>query len=523
MPGVVKAKRKMSVQEERENDKNKKVKTEGEDQLTDSLLKSELSDKNDVKSNGSGIINFNDFDFDKFRESLKNNISGNSFNEDMNLSEDQEENVEDENGEIIELDENGEIIELNEDGEIIEDEENLENDNEEIVEEENEENVENDNEEIVKKDKEENEEIVEIEEEEGEKKEVPFEIHTMKPGVRQNHKVEELNKGVSLAPKQIQENRKSFGKVNKTKTSDVNIDIVSDYKVEDIFKELKIPVNGGNERTGKYPPNAKDTNGQYRTQLAKGKDESGDYSGMRTAQLLSQLGEVAFHALTKAGKEPVETQFGYGETEDGGVDLYASTNNNASQVELAKLLDDPDAMLETALKSGSDEVQREALKLVFWKEQQQERRKSAKGLGNEKELLEDLDRADKVYDHFFKGGVNVVKNSGKESGKQGRHAEQNIAEVMKDKGYVRKDVQGTKYRCGGCTASIGHGMKSTNGKLLGGNMYSAQATKEDSKRVLELLNKDEGRIVNASNPSRPRSSSLPAILKKKVEDKEEKN
>lgn len=320
-----------------------------------------------------------------------------------------------------------------------------------------------------------------------------------------------------MSENRIKENRKQLGSPSSTKVTDMKLDLVDGYKVQDLFGELGIPVNGGNERTGKYPPNKKDEKGRYRTKLAKGKDESGDYSGMRTAQLLSQLSEIAYHSLSKNGVEPVETQFGYGENDKGVLDLYASTNNNKSQTKLASLLDDPDAMLKLALDSGSEELQREALKLVFWKEQQGERRSKAKGKLDEKELLEDLDRADKVYDQFFKGGVNVVKNSGSENGKQGRHAEQNIAEVMKGKGYVRKDVQGTKYRCGGCTASIGYGMKSEEGKLLGGNMYSAQATKEDSKEVLSVLSRDEGRIVNASNPTRPRSSSIPKIPVKKEE------
>lgn len=464
MPSGLIHKRKLSVQEEQKDEKSKKKKITG-DTLCDPLELQEL--------NGNEFIDYNDNLFQNFN--FGGFLSGGSEKVEIkNLSVDHEEKKDD--------------VQIH--------------DKEEV-------SI-NDKDEISINDK---DYISTI----NNKKDVSFDINTMKKGNRENIDKKDLKLGILLSGNRIKESRKQLGSPSSTKVTDMKLDLVNGYKVQELFGELGIPVNGGNERTGKYPPNKDDKKGRYRTQLAKGKDESGDYSGMRTAQLLSQLSEIAYHSLSDSGVEPVETQFGYGENDKGALDLYASTNNNKSQTKLASLLDDPDAMLKLALDSGSEELQREALKLVFWKEQQGERRSKAKGKLDEKELLEDLDRADKVYDQFFKGGVNVVKNSGSENGKQGRHAEQNIAEVMKGKGYVRKDVQGTKYRCGGCTASIGYGMKSEEGKLLGGNMYSAQATKEDSKEVLSVLSRDEGRIVNASNPTRPRSSSIPKIPVKKEE------
>ena len=265
----------------------------------------------------------------------------------------------------------------------------------------------------------------------------------------------------------------------------------------DTVKGLGLNLAGANQ-SGLYPGDPTQT-----TDLP----ESADYTASRPQQLLSQLGEVFLHHGNKAKVDPVEVQFGYGQKADGSVDLYSSTNNKKSQKWLLEALKTPVAHLKAAAKNTDDpNVARVAQKILFFKEQNAKRREQIKGLPNKDELEKQLDLAEKIHDSFFKDPVRVATNE------YDRHAEQNIADVMHDKGYISGDIQGPKIRCEGCSSELGQNLQDESGARIVGRVYALQADPDNHEETFADITR--GRTKVATNRTERSRSHSPVVRPK---------
>jgi hypothetical protein len=269
------------------------------------------------------------------------------------------------------------------------------------------------------------------------------------------------------------------------------------------------------------------------------KPETADYTERRPEQLLSHISAVMMHQAREAGLNPTEVQFGYvHNTTNGDVKIYSSTNDRKSQDWLNKALADPLKYVKAAAtQNGDKDVQRNALKLLFFDESQKHRRGENLKIADtdperSKRIDEDLNLADKIHQQIFTGTHRVVKND-RGGMSEGRHAEQNVAEAMhQEKEAGQAEIAGTKIRCFSCSASIGpnliHDGHYGEPVYIGGKGYLAQSDKKSQRDLTSGLNstregakwidgqKDPegpGRTsFYGGNPKRPRSPSPPRGL-----------
>lgn len=267
------------------------------------------------------------------------------------------------------------------------------------------------------------------------------------------------------------------------------------------IKNLNLDLSGGNQG-GLFPKDE-----DQRIDLP----ESVDYTHSRSGQILAQLGEVFLHRGDQAGKNPVEVQFGYGQKKDKSLDLFASSNNKKSQKWLLKALKNPVEHLKAAAQSDDEDIQRVALKILFLKEQNEERRKRIKGHQREKEIHEDLDRAEKIRGLVLSGNVGVVTNTAS------RHAEQNVADVLHEGDYELSDIQGPKIRCEGCSSELGKNLVNKKGENVIGRIYASQSEQSRHEETFKEIR--EGRTKVATNQSRRSRSSSPFRYKPQVPKK----
>jgi len=265
------------------------------------------------------------------------------------------------------------------------------------------------------------------------------------------------------------------------------------------IKKLDLALSGANQG-GLSPEKEK-----YRTELP----EFSDYTQSRPQQILSQLGEVFLHHGVQAKKKPVEVQFGYGLKEDKSLDLFASSNNLASQKWLAKALKTPVEHLKEAAKSPDGHISQVAQKLLFFDQQNEKRREKIKGKPNEEELEKQIQLAEKIHRAFLGGPVRVATNTAM------RHAEQNIADVIhggyinpkgKRSDYVQADIQGPKIRCEGCSSELGPSLIDKSGKNVIGKVYASQSKKEKHEKTFEDIRRGRTRVAT-NRSERPHSTS----------------
>lgn len=224
--------------------------------------------------------------------------------------------------------------------------------------------------------------------------------------------------------------------------------------------------------------------------------------GGRAAQMLSMFSRIASASTLGQGQDPIENQFGYTLDKDDQLKLYASANSAGAATTLGKGLETPRDLILSALtaaqaptkrkkpapvkaassSSGSSEesssseetsqaknvpatLREQTLRAVDrlsrWHGEGGTGRKdkyAAEASNNEADL-EDIKLADRLYEAFLAGNVTTVVNEGE------RHAEQNIAWAMEedlgnqgaDPEETRADIQGTKWRCMGCSSELGVG------------------------------------------------------------------
>lgn len=265
--------------------------------------------------------------------------------------------------------------------------------------------------------------------------------------------------------------------------------------MDEVFEDLDLKKVGG------HPSGFRPEGDDVKTNLVG----TTSFEGKRTPQVLMELSEV-FRSLTKA----TEVQFGYGLREGGGLDLFASANEESAQDELLTLMTNPAGALKLAAKSKNARIARMAGKLVFYAEQEKERREAIEARyegvsekpkkGESKKTSErrerrdgmraELDLARMVYDKALNGDVTVVKNRGE------RHAEQNIADVLADGAegkdpYTLGDIQGTKIRCGACSGALGRNAKNGDGKTVSGSIWPAHTSAREMKALLEEVQEED--------------------------------
>src|SRR5580698_4579577 len=107
--------------------------------------------------------------------------------------------------------------------------------------------------------------------------------------------------------------------------------------------------------------------------------EYADYSQRRPEQTLSHFSSVMLYHSQKAGTDPVEIQYGSLRQSDGSMKLYSSANSYAAQQWL-KTNSSGDNLLglvkSAAKQNENPEVQRHALKLLNFGENQEARKQS---------------------------------------------------------------------------------------------------------------------------------------------------
>jgi len=271
--------------------------------------------------------------------------------------------------------------------------------------------------------------------------------------------------------------------------------------------QMGVKLTGGNQG-GRYPEDE-----AHQHELP----EVADYTERRPEQVLSQISEVMLHSAQAAGKEPVETQFGYGRRDDRSpLDLYASTNNKATQELLLEHMKDPVSHVKAAAKNKDNpQLQKMALKLLFFEEHKQARLKEIENHPDREKLTRELEVASQVHDSFMKGNVNVVVN------RYDRHAEQNIAEAMHARGgYTSGEIGGSMIRCEGCSSELGHNLEDEEGHALVGRSYASQAESERHQQTYEDIQRGRTRVVT-NRSARSRSHSPPRVPKKVEEKKVE--
>lgn len=177
-------------------------------------------------------------------------------------------------------------------------------------------------------------------------------------------------------------------------------------------------------------------------------------------------------------------------------------------------LKDPLKHVKEAANQDDDlDVKRNALKLLFFAEQQKHRRKeneNSNGLNSTKgaRIEEDLKLVDAIHKEMFTGEPHVVKNELGGKG-EGGHAEQNVAEAVHratEGEEHNAEIAGTKIRCFSCSSSIGANLRFNDQNeevRIGGKGYLAQSSSEAQRKML-----DEGKInVHTEDSKRPRSPS----------------
>jgi hypothetical protein len=240
--------------------------------------------------------------------------------------------------------------------------------------------------------------------------------------------------------------------------------------------------------------------------------EYADYKQRRQEQILSHFSSVMLYRANQERPKTnaVEVQYGY--LNDGNdAKLYSSANSLKGQQWL-KENSSGDKLLEhvrAAAKQDDDpDVKRHALKLLFFKENQEARKNeidSDPKLSKEDKakLHANLKETDELYEIFFTGTHHVVTNNpaavqeaygkktqgSKKSGKTDppvadrkvqRHAEQNIAEQMHADAPTKglAEIAGTKIRCGSCNSVLGPSIKDhKEGYYITGQYYEGQAPK----------------------------------------------
>lgn len=257
----------------------------------------------------------------------------------------------------------------------------------------------------------------------------------------------------------------------------------------------------GGKQGGKYPQAHLHESPEY-----------ADYTHARPLQMLSDFADVFLAGATAEGKDPVEIQFGYG-LNDVEPDLYASSNNVDSEDWLAGALADPMKYLRQAALGDDPNLQAIAAKLLLYDEQVSQRKAQvmSSDAPNQQELLDEIDLSSRIRSKILSGRTDVAYN--KLGGQLGaRHAEQNIADVLHDKGYAKGEIGGTKIRCEACTSELGPAMLDDQGRWSMGKFYGAQATKERHQHTWGLLESGQAK-VSQNMVSRPRSNSDVAAFK----------
>jgi hypothetical protein len=278
-----------------------------------------------------------------------------------------------------------------------------------------------------------------------------------------------------------------------------------------------------------------------------------DYSQRRPEQTLSHFSSVMLYHSQNAGTLPVEIQYGSLRQSDGSMKLYSSSNSYAGQQWLKNNSsgDNLLGLVKSAAKQTDDpEVQRHALKLLNFGENQEARKQSIESnpkLSREDKdkQLDELKQSDDLHKEFFTGTHHVVTNStalkeggaavrpkvkGEQSGPPPppmptkkndkatqRHAEQNIATQMhidagKDGGSA--EIAGTKIRCGSCNTELGASIKDADeGFSIAGQFYPGQSSKtkmEDT--VAETDGRGRPQFKTSTKTGARSSSTSPARL-----------
>ncbi|HSC79411.1 MAG TPA: hypothetical protein VLC08_03570 [Chitinolyticbacter sp.] len=277
----------------------------------------------------------------------------------------------------------------------------------------------------------------------------------------------------------------------------------------DAVKQLGGPYSGGNQG-GMFPSTSGHTHGHLPTHV----DET--YS--RPRQMLSQLSDMMYHSAKHPGKadshtamEPVEIQFGYG-IKDGRLDLFASGNTKESQQWLLQQRGkSPHEHVAKAALAEDADLAASATKLMFHtanRTRRAEQIDAAAPAEHRVALHQNLAIADQIHAKFMTGDYTVVTNTA--PGKDPRHAEQNIGEVLHQEQYERGDMDGTKIRCGSCAASLGANLSSPDGKRYSGKFYTSQASPEHWQTLHGQIASGTHQVVT-SLPSRPRANSYPSL------------
>lgn len=293
-----------------------------------------------------------------------------------------------------------------------------------------------------------------------------------------------------------------YGPGARTKVQEVKINLQKHAGVEDgnNFDYL-----GGGNQGGRVP---KDANMQ--TSLP----DTADYTQRRPEQLLSHMSSVMKWAGEKDGADPTEVQFGYVQGRDGKVRLYSSTNDSRSQEWLGNALKDPLTHVKAAAKQNENQdVKRNALKLLYFQENQGSRRSEnnnapGRSASDKQKINSDLDLSDELHKQMFTGTHHVVKNGNFDAMRypldppatgrneirrpivapQGRHAEQNVAEAMhkdmeNDGGTA--EIAGTKVRCYSCSSALGPSLKDKDEQFfISGKAYLAQSDRTSQRELL---------------------------------------
>lgn len=288
----------------------------------------------------------------------------------------------------------------------------------------------------------------------------------------------------------------------KTKVEDVQIDL---GKYEGVEDGNNFDYLGGGNQGGRFP---RDTNMQ--TTLP----DTADYRQRRPEQLLSHMSSVMKWAGEKDGAGPTEVQFGYVQGSDGKMRIYSSTNDRRSQEWLGNALKDPLTHVKAAAKQNENpDVKRNALKLLYFQENQRSRRSEnetapGRSASDKGKINSDLDLSDELHKQMFTGTHHVVKNGDFNATRypldppparaneirrpivapQGRHAEQNVAEAMhrdmKNDGGTA-EIAGTKVRCYSCSSALGPSLKDKDEQFfISGRAYLAQSDRTSQRELL---------------------------------------